>query len=194
METLEVARTEYDSLRDKANRADELQRQLDEERGAHDKTKSELGEAKTSAEQAEAAKVAAEERAQTAEKKVSDAEETARKATLRDERLEKLGAPFKAALDKREVTRKNLHEQASALTDEQWTSRLEEVAELLGVKPDDEKADDPTAAETFSREETARAGAGALGGTSPDEPHSARVGSVVGSLFSRPAPKPESQS
>lgn len=68
--------------------------------------------------------------------KAEQAEETARVAAMRDERLAALGSGFRAKLDKLETTAKRVRSQAATLADEDWSARLEELEETLGVKRD----------------------------------------------------------
>ena len=79
-----------------------------------------------------------------AEKKRADtAEEDKRVAAMRDDRINALGTGFVAALAKREVTNRNVKAQAASLTDEDWTARLEELEESLGLKRDAKLDDKP---------------------------------------------------
>lgn len=107
-------------------------------------------------------------------------EEQARVAALATERMGKLGKPFIAKLGDR--TKAKLDEQAGTLTDEDWTGRLEELAELTGVKPDEEGAAADDDEPTFRREEIARAGAAGGRGQS-DAPSAAARTSVMGGLL-----------
>lgn len=92
-------------------------------------------------------------------------EETARASTLASERTGKLGTAFMAKLPEGVKTR--LAEQAKTMKDEDWTARLDELAEMTGVKHDEAAAEgaEGQGAGTFSREEVARAQLG-NGGTS----------------------------
>lgn len=108
------------------------------------KTKAETAEtaraaAVTAAETAEAAKVKAETDLAEANKKVENFEESARKGTLKDERLGALGDGFTEKIDAMPTLKANLHEQAASLSDEAWASRLTEVEEVAKVKRDAKK-------------------------------------------------------
>jgi hypothetical protein len=142
METVEIAKTEYDELRSRP-------------------AGSELEDANKRAEQAEkdleaaeTAKVAAESKAAELQTKVTAAEEQANQVRLRDERLEALGAGFKLALG--DKTKARLNAQAGALSDEDWTARLDELEELTGKKRDLGKSESDDKDGTFSADEVAR--------------------------------------
>lgn len=86
----------------------------------------------------EAAQIAqkAAEDARDTEKAAKEAlEETARTANLATDRTSKLGATFVAKLP--EPIKVTLAEQAGKLDDAAWTARLDELALLTGVKPDE---------------------------------------------------------
>jgi hypothetical protein len=150
-------------------------------------------------EKAEADKVKAEEEAKAEKERADKAEETARVATLRDERMEALGAGFTAKLAKLEATNKRVLAQAGTLSDEDWTARLEELEETLSVKrdakaeeggePEDkdgDDADESTAGLMFDRKDAAgadlTASANGNGGGSATPSREARQ-SVVGGLI-----------
>lgn len=156
-----------------------------------------LEEAKKTAEKdvetAEAAKVKAEGERDAEKKEREKAEEKARRSELRDERWGKLGAGFVAKLG--DKTKAKLQEQAGTLSDEEWSTRLEEVSELTGVKSDAEAEEGASKGagkpegngadegETFGEEEIARA---AFGGTKPEdstEPSEGERGAVMKGLF-----------
>jgi hypothetical protein len=99
----------------------------------------EKAEAVSAAETAEAAKVKAEGELAEATKKVENFEESARKGTLADERLGALGDGFTEKIDAMPTLKKNLHEQAKSLSDEEWAARLSEVEEVAKVKRDAKK-------------------------------------------------------
>lgn len=82
-------------------------------------------------------KLTASAEAVVAEKKrADDAEEKSRVAAMRDERIGSFGAPFAAALSKREITHTNVKAQAAVMSDEDWTARVKELEEALGLKVD----------------------------------------------------------
>jgi hypothetical protein len=160
---------------------------------------SDAEEAKVTAEKkvetTEADKVKAEEEAADLKKKVEEADESARKRDLAGERLGKLGTAFKDKINKIESVKSRLDEQAANLSDEDWQARVEELAELTGVKADaarkkGEQAEDDAegegdeGAEEFSAEEIAasQATAPANGGGG------AKSREVVAGLFAQTAP------
>jgi len=147
----------------------------------------EKAELETKVEQAEAKVTAAETRATEAEAKVTTAEETAAKSQLKDKRWGGLGEGFVAKLG--DHTKAKLQEQAGAMSDEDWDSRLKEVEELTAVKRDAPKAGDPPPANeqartgpTFSLEEIAAARGVTPSTPASTAPSDAERASVVGSL------------
>ncbi len=106
-------------------------------------------------------KKAAEDLAAAEKAKREALEETARTVTLAEERTGKLGAAFLAKLPDGVKTRLTT-DQAKKLSDEEWTARLDELAEMVGVKHDD--AAPPEGGPVFKPEDVARAG---LGGGAP---------------------------
>jgi hypothetical protein len=170
METVEIAKTEYDELR---SRPESSELDVVNERAT---------KAEKDLEAAETAKVAAEAKVTELQGKVTAAEEKAAQTTLRDERIEGLGEGFKAALG--EKTKARLTAQAGELKDDDWTARLEELEELTGAKRDDggttsENADKD---DTFTPEEIARHQGG--GGGSPSDPTPNQRRSVLAGLSS----------
>lgn len=134
-------------------------------------------------EETETAKVAAEQERDTLKTEKEQLEEAARADELKSERWGKLGKDFLAKLG--DKTRAKLEEQAKSLKDEEWSSRLEELAELTGVAHDaGGKPDEGANEETFSREEVARAGSLGGGGNSGggSEPTAEKRRSVVAGL------------
>lgn len=129
-------------------------------------------EAKAQAEKdleaAEAAKVKAEEESKEATSKLEAAEEAKRAEELRSDRLGKLGAGFMEKLG--EKTKERLTDQAKSMSDEDWSARLEELSELVGVKPEEGKAEGDEEAEEFTAEEVAAAGVGKEGGSQEPSP------------------------
>lgn len=161
-------------------------------------------EAEQRAEQAEAAKVKAEGERDDEKSKREAAEEKANQATLRDERLGKFGTGFTAKLDKTETMKARLQKQAATMSDEEWSDRVAEVEEALGVKADakaDDKGDggsgdggsgdgdsgesEETAGDDlFDKETVAQAGVGVgrSGTTAPTAPSVQSRQSVIGGL------------
>lgn len=152
METVEIAKTEYDELRARPQRSE-----LDDLAARAEKAEKDV-------ETAEANQKKAEGERDELKDKVEVAEEKARQATLRDERIESLGAGFTAALG--EKTKERLRNQAGTLADADWTARLEELEELTGKKRDLGGEEKPAGDGTFSADEVARFQAGGDGADS----------------------------
>jgi len=151
-------------------------------------------DAEAKVEKTEAEKVKAEEEKADLQKKVDAAEETSRKRDLATERMEKLGDGFKDKIGKIESVKTKIDEQAQNLSDEEWDARIDELAELTGVKSDaarkkgegdDEGDGGGDGEEEFSAEEIARSQAtGGKNGNSGD----AQRREVVTGLFASTAP------
>lgn len=160
MDTIEIKISEYDALKARPS-----QEKLDEVIARAEKAEKDL-------EAAETAKVKVEGEKAELQTKVDAAEETARQTTLRDERIDSLGAGFIAALG--EKTKERLRTQAAQLDDTEWTARLEELEELTGKKRDLGASDKDKAnggeGGTFTADEVARFQGGAGGGSSTDSP------------------------
>lgn len=182
-DTLSITRTEYDSLQAKAARADaaeEKAAKLDTVTAERDEVQRKLDAAEVDKKNLGTEKAAL-------ETKVKNFEETANQATLAQGRKGRLGTKFLKALPETVKTRL-VDEQAGKLTDDEWSSRLEELAALVKVKPEEnEEGGESTAASAgdpeFSREQAAQAGGGAgepSGNGSGLSP--ARRRSVIGGL------------
>ena len=155
MDTIEIKRDEYDALKADAARVKDLEAKL----AALEEQAAKVEDLESDVEKLEAAKVAAETERDELKAQVEKAQEEARAAELSKDRLGKLGAGFVAKLGDR--TKARLEEQAKSLSDEAWTERLEELAELVGVKSDEGGAPAEQKDEgVFSREEIARSQAG----------------------------------
>jgi hypothetical protein len=168
METVEIAKSEYDELRARPERSE-----LDAAVAAQSKAQKEL-------ETAETAQKAAETERDQLKTKVTGFEEQARQVTLRDERLDALGAGFLAKLG--EKTKDRLRTQAGELKDDDWTARLEELEELTSAKRDDGAEDKPGGGDTFTREEIARHNGGGGHGPSSNDPTPNQRRSVLAGL------------
>lgn len=149
-------------------------------------------EAEKKAEEAEVAQKKAEDEKAEADKKLKEAEEAANQAELADSRYSKLGSKFLAKLP--ESIASKLKEQAKTFKDEEWSSRLEELSELVDVKPDEklskeeeaeakENGDGKGEGDEFSAEEIAAAGAGRDSGGSGKEPTPQARAGVFSGLF-----------
>lgn len=131
------------------------------------------------------AKKAAEDLATEEKGKRERLEETARAATLAGERTGKLGSKFVAKLPASIKTR--LDEQAKTLSEDDWTARLDELSQLVGVKSD-EQADGSSGGsgsgeDEFSADELAGAGFSGTGGNGGSgEVSPERRKSVIGGL------------
>jgi hypothetical protein len=146
METVEIAKSEYDELRSRPER-----RELDEVVARAEKAEKDV-------ETAEAGQKKAEGERDDLRKKVDQHEEQARQVRLRDERLDALGGGFLDALG--DKTKERLRTQAGALDDADWTARLEELEELTGKKRDlggkEGEGGEGNGGGTFTAEEIAR--------------------------------------
>lgn len=188
MDTVEISKSEYEALvASKAalaaaeKRADEAEEKAE---GA-ETLKAENADLKEKVETAEAAKTAAEEKAEAAEAKVKEADESVAAESLAKERFEKLGDGFKAKLG--DTSKKNLERDAKAMSEEDWASRVEELAEAYGIKPDaagSAKTDETV----FSKEEVASSKANGSGRSEESSSREAQS-SVVGGLFSQAVKK-----
>jgi hypothetical protein len=136
-------------------------------------------------------KKAAEDRAADEQSKREKLEEQSRATTLASERTGKLGSAFLAKLP--ESIRTRLDEQAKKLSDEDWSSRLEELSELTGVKTDAKAEGEGGSGGSgsgsgASDEELAAAGSGGSGsgsgGSTSHASSEARRRSIVGSILS----------
>jgi hypothetical protein len=176
MENIEIPKSEYDELR-----ARPAKTELDAAVERAEKAEKDL-------ETAEAEKAKTEEKVSDLEAKVTAAEEKAQADTLREERLGKLGKGFVAKLG--DKTKDRLRKDASAMQDDEWTARLEELEEAYGVKADADEtggtktdADkDTNGSKTFTAEEIARF-QGSSEATTPPEDSPAVRRSVVAGLF-----------
>lgn len=169
METVEIAKSEYDALKARPTREKLTAATERAEKAEKDIERLEAEKATLATERDELAG------------KVTAAEEQARRHTLRDERIGALGAGFTAKLG--EKTKSRLQEQAGAMSDEDWTARLEEVEEAYGVKRD-EGASDGDGRGEFSREEVARSNVGPREPGNGNEPSATARRSVVAGLAS----------
>jgi hypothetical protein len=171
METVEIAKTEYDELRARPE-----QRQLEEANERAAKAEKDL-------ESAETAQKAAEKDRDDLKTKVNGFEEKARQATLADERLGKLGAGFMGKLG--EKTKQRLRSQAATLSDDEYTARLEELEELTKAKRDDGAENAGGGGEhTFTPEEIARHNGGGGNGDQPPDQTINQRRSVLAGLSS----------
>lgn len=119
---------------------------------------------------------------------IASAKDEVAKASLRDERMSKLGTEFTAKLG--ETTVERLRKQACEMQDAEWAERIEELASLTGVKSDTQASTDPAngggapapgGTPTFTTEEVAAQQIkGVLGDTSTETTMSR---SVVGALI-----------
>lgn len=189
METIEIPRTEYDELKLNGMRVTELTAR----QAGLEETAAKVPELEKQVEKLEVEKKTATDELAAAKTTIGEFEESARSATLSGERLGKLGDGFRAKLP--DTIKATLNAQAKTMSDEDWAGRLEELAELTGVKSDEgapEGAAGAGGGGTFSREEIARAGAGGSNGTggSSQTPSRTAVSTVLGGLLEGTRPKP----
>jgi hypothetical protein len=172
METVEIAKTEYDELRARPAR-----NELEDAIAGKAKAEKDL-------ETAETAQKAAEKDRDELKTKLNGFEEKARQVTLRDERLDKLGAGFLAKLG--DKTKDRLRTQAGSLGDDDWTARLEELEELTKAKRDDgADANAGKGDDTFTADEIARHQGGGGGGAPTDQTPTQRRSVLAGLSSSR---------
>jgi hypothetical protein len=172
--------------------------QLIADRAERDRIKDELATAQAEAakvpdlerkvEETETAKVAVEQ-----ERDTLKGEKEARVDELAKERLGSLGSEFLGKFG--EFAKGKLEETAGKASDEEWDSYLKEREEMAGVQRDAGEKGAPAGGSgdgTFSREEVARTGAAANGGSgsgngSATTPSKERQRSVVAGLIRKPA-------
>lgn len=182
MDPIEVSRDEYAELQ-KRPTPDELATATK----ARDDAIAERDTAVSEKEAAEIAQKKAEDERDAAAKKLTESEEAANKEKLSKERMGKLGKGFLTKLP--ESIKDRLPEQAKDLSDEDWSARVTELAELSGVKPDEggtENAEEgKEKGETFTKDEVASSqfGGNGGGGDTPNEPSDAERGSVMRGLI-----------
>lgn len=184
MDEITIKRSEYDELKAALTKVTELAQRVIV-------LEADLATANESAKKVEKLEIdlKAAEKTRDDEKAAREKlEETARAATLSGDRIAKLGTAFTAKLPETVQTR--LQEQAKTLSDEDWAARLDELAELTGVKPD-EAAASPEGGTTVTTTETART---KLGGSAPTgEPSRTAVSTVLGGVLKAvrpPTPEP----
>jgi hypothetical protein len=190
VETVEISKSEYESLQaDKAKLA-ETETKLNDAETAK-------AEAEKTVETLETEKKAVEDEKAEAEKKVKTFEEKEQKSELANERIGGLGSEFLSKLG--ENTRKRVDEQAGTMSDDDWEARLTELEEMSDTKRDAKKEGDEgeesgdkgggKGGTEFSREEVARSQAGGKGGGGEggSEPSRTQRRSVIDGLIKTPA-------
>lgn len=188
METIEIPRNEYDELKSAAAKNGELTQRIT----GLEEAAAKVPDLEKQVDELEIGKKKAEDDLVGERTAREGLEEQARAQTLSSERLSKLGEPFRAKLPDSVKTR--LEEQAKTMSDEDWTDRLEELAAMTGVKPDEPgeggqgSGNGGSDAGTFTREETARANLGNRSGDSL-EPSRVAVSTVLGGLFEQTRPQ-----
>ena len=176
---MEIEDKDYAQLIAERSELATAKKRLAEVEPALEKAQTELAAKSSEVDKLEIEKKAAEDRATEEETKRKSLEETARAATLAQERTGKLGSAFLAKLPDSVKTRLT-GEQAQKLSDEDWTARCEELAEMVGVKHDD-STPEPGGGPTFKPEDVARAGLNA--GTQTHTPTPELRRSVVAGLI-----------
>lgn len=175
------------------------QRPSKEELAAAEKRAKDAEEAKAQAEKdkeaAEIAKKKAEDEKAASDTKLQEAEEKANQVELADSRYKDLGSKFLKKLP--ESIASKLKEQAKTMKDDEWSGRLEELSELVGVKSDEKLSDEEAAEEPetgggtggneeeFSAEQIANAGLGSSAGTGGKAPTAQAKAGVFGGLFAQ---------
>lgn len=190
VETVEISKSEYDSLKADKAKLEDAETKLSQSEEAKAESDKKVEEFETKA------KTAEDEKAE-AEKKVKDFEDKEQKVELATERIGKLGSEFLGKLG--ENTRKRVDEQAGNLSDEEWESRLTELEEMSDTKRDakkegdegdesGDKGDKGGKGDEFSREEVARSQSGSNGGSGGGgkEPSRQERRSVVDGLMKTP--------
>jgi predicted RNase H-like nuclease (RuvC/YqgF family) len=123
METVEVAKTEYDRLQETARVADENAEKVRDLEKDNERLETDL-------------KKANDEKAEL-QSELDKAKEVARQDELAKTRLDALGEGFTEKLG--EKTKARLQEQARTMQDEEWDARLDELEEITNVKRDADK-------------------------------------------------------
>jgi hypothetical protein len=179
MDEITIPRNQYDELQTRPTREElaAAEKRATDAEAARDEVTSKL-----EAEEAKSAKLDTDLKAANA--KIEEGEETARKADLRDERLGALGDGF---MEKLPATAKaRLKEQAGEMSEDEWKGRLDELAELVDVKPDEGKPQTTNKDEVTREEASASAlgnGNGNGSGDGPIEQNDAGRRSVVSKLM-----------
>lgn len=156
---MEIEDKDYAQLIADRSERDSLKARLAEVEPALEKAQTDLAAKSSDVDRLEIEKKAATDLAAEEKTKREALEETARAATLAQERTGKLGAAFLAKLPDSVKTRLTT-DQAAKLSDEEWTARCEELAEMVGVKHDDATPAEPSTGPTFKPEDVARSGLG----------------------------------
>lgn len=167
---------------------DRIIKERDDEKARADRLETEKAAAEQAAEAAEAAKATAEAEKKSAEERASELEEAQRKEVLAKERLEAFGDAFAEKIASMPTLKKRLDEQAGTLSDEEWSSRLDEVEELTSVKRDAKKEGAPADEESstgtvFTQEELASSKVGPGSGSAEGQPHAAVRRATVENLI-----------
>jgi len=186
---MEIEDTRYQELLAAESKLKDLEPKLSEAQ----ETAAKVPDLERKVETLEVEKKAAADEAAAEKTKREGLEEQARATELASERVSKLGKTFREKLP--ESIRTKLDEQAKTLKDDEWTARLDELAELVGVKADEggpagsgEGSGSGAGSGEFSREEVARAGlsSGASGGGGGGAISPERRRSVVAGLVKPP--------
>lgn len=183
--TMDVDDKRYQELIAAEAKLKELEPKLSESQ----ETAAKVPDLERKVEELEIGKKSAEDTAAEEKAKREGLEETARATELASERVGKLGKTFRGKLP--ESVRTRLDEQAKTLKDDEWTARLDELAEMVGVKVDEgdpvgdgKDSGSGSGAGEFTREEVARAGlspkgnGGSGGDVSPERRRSVVAGLV----------------
>lgn len=183
VDEITIKRSEYDELKAQAAKADELSQKVAGLEEAASKTSG--LEKRVEELEIESKKHADEAAAEKAEKE--KLQEEARAVEFSGKRLGALGSEFASKLP--ESVNTKLQEQARTMSDEDWAARLEELAELTGVKSDAGEPAGEKSGETVTTEETSRS---QFGGSAPaSAPTRSAVSSVIGGLVKQTRPTTE---
>lgn len=182
MDEITLARSEYDRI---VKERDEAVARVQAVASERDVAAEAQKAAEREQEAAETAKVQAETKVTELEGKVNLAEEATRQGQLADERFNALGGGFTAKLG--DKTKGRLKAQAAALSDDEWSERLDELEEMAGVKRDagGESTDSDSDGKTFTDEEVARSKTGSSTSTEPSEPSVTQRRSVIQGLLTK---------
>lgn len=176
MDTIEIKRDEYDALKAKASKTEELEQRV----ASLEESTEGFAEVERQLEATETAKVVAEKERDELKTKLEAHEEQARAQKLAKDRFAALGGGFVGKLG--DFTRGRLEDQAGKLSEEEWDARLKELEETAGVKRDDGASVSEDEG-VFTREELARAQLGTPGnGGNGGEPSAIARRSVVAGL------------
>lgn len=178
---VEIEDSKYQELVQKAARADDLERKVND----LEETAAKVPDLERKVDQLEIDKKAASDKADEEKARADRLAEEQAAASLAKDRTGKLGTVFLGKLPESVKTRL-LDEQARKLSDADWTARVEELAEMVGVEKDKIGEAAPEG-DGVTAEEVALSGAGHRnddrGNASSQTGQEARQRAVVGGLM-----------